>query len=135
MDRYKLSIVLLFFITLNSAYSQEKIIFPLKGLMQVDDGYIIGINIFENTIECFFLDSLKNKIPTKKLNAAIAFIYDDKSEDFKTDLKKGKNNVFVSTISKEKPIYLIGIMIKLKEKQYNAPFLYPTSIKTEGKNK
>jgi hypothetical protein len=129
MTRFKLHFIILFFIVLNSSYSQEKIIYPLKGLMHADDGYIIGVNIFENTIECFITDSLKNKIPIKKLKAALILTYIDKTEDFKTDLEKGKNNVFFCTISKEKPLSYIGIMIKIKEKQYDAAFAYPSPIK------
>lgn len=133
MLRFKSFFYILFFIFFNASYSQEKMKFPLKEIMEVGDGYLIGVNLLEDTVEFFLCDSERNRISVKKLHAAIIFIYDDKSEDFRTDLKKGKNNIFIDHISKEKTINSMGFMIKLNDKQYNAAFLYPEAMKKTQK--
>ncbi|MEZ0181859.1 hypothetical protein B0A75_12385 [Flavobacterium oncorhynchi] len=118
---------------LNICYAQEQLQKPLKGLVKVDDGYIIGLTKYENTIECYATDSLKTTIPVKNLNAAVSFIYTDETYKFQNDLKKGKNNVFVADIPTEKTINFIAIMLRIKGKLYTAYFPYPKNSKIEEK--
>jgi hypothetical protein len=129
---YFINLILLF-VNINTCNAQEQSIKPLKGLVQVDDGYIIGLTKYENTFECYATDTLNKPIPVKNLNAAVSFIYDDKSHKFQNDLKKGKNNMFIGDIPTEKPINTIAIMLRIKGKIYTAFFPYPKTVKTEEK--
>jgi hypothetical protein len=122
--------VILFFLSFNVCNAQEKSIKPLKGLVKVDDGYFIGITKYENTFECYAMDSLKTFIPNKNLNVAVKFIFEDESDKFTNDLKKRKKDVFVGDIPSEKPVKYFAVMFRIKGKLYTAVF---PNAKTENK--
>lgn len=123
---------ILFSLSFTVSKAQEKSVKLLKGLVKVDDGYFIGITKYENTFECYAMDSLENFIPNKNLNVAVNFIFEDESRKFTNDLKKRKKNVFVGEIPSEKPVKYFGIMFRIKSKLYTA--LFPNT-KTEIEKK
>jgi hypothetical protein len=117
---------ILFLVILNISNAQQQTEKPLKGLVQVDDGYLIGLTKYENTIEYYVMDTLRTPISIKKIDATAFFKFTDKTSKFQKSSKKTSKNVFLSDIPKEeKEIEVIGIMMRINNKRYLAFFPYP----------